>query len=289
MRPLGKKKDKKPAPFLYRFSLMREPDERQLLYGRLSKPVLVWAVVVAAAVLVAVIYCLIALTPVRTLIPGYPNAASKAAAVQNAIKIDSLESLMTRWDIYAENLRRVVDGDAPLSVDSVMRERSSAPSDTAAIDADALAKSDSLLRAVVSEEEQFDLSGTERRLPVEGLHFFTPLRGVVSRQFDPVLHPYVDITAPAGSVVMSVLDGTVIFTDWSEEGMYTIVIQHQQDLISIYMHNQTLLKGVGDRVSAGSPVALLGSNVSLSNSGDHLHFEMWHAGEALDPALYISF
>lgn len=255
--------------------------------GRISRPVLVWTVSVAALVVIAVVYCLIAFTPVRTLIPGYPNAASKATAVQNAIKIDSLESLMSRWNIYAENLRRVVDGESPLAIDSVMRTQPSSPADTSGISA--LAGRDSLLRAVVAEEEQFDLSGTPKSLPVEGLHFFTPLKGVVSRAYDPVLHPYVDVTAPAGSVVVSVLDGTVIFTDWSDEGMYTIAVQHGQDIISIYRHNQKLLKSVGDRVGAGVPIALLGGNVSLSNSGDHLHFELWHAGEALNPALYISF
>lgn len=283
---MSKKKEDKPR-FLYRFSFIREPDEEKLLDGRISRPVLVWTVSVASVVVIAVVYCLIAFTPLRTLIPGYPNAASKATAVQNAIKIDSLESLMSRWDIYAENLRRVVDGESPLAIDSVMRKQPSAPADTSGISA--LAGRDSLLRAVVAEEEQFDLSGTPKNLPVEGLHFFAPLKGVVSRAYDPVLHPYVDVTAPAGSVVVSVLDGTVIFTDWSDEGMYTIAVQHGQDIISIYRHNQKLLKSVGDRVGAGVPIALLGGNVSLSNSGDHLHFELWHAGEALNPALYISF
>ncbi len=283
---MSKKKEDKPR-FQYRFSFIREPDEEKLLDGRISRPVLVWTVSVAAVVVIAVVYCLIAFTPLRTLIPGYPNAASKATAVQNAIKIDSLESLMSRWNIYAENLRRIVDGESPLAIDSVMRTQPSSPMDTSGISA--LAGRDSLLRAVVAEEEQFDLSGTPKNLPVEGLHFFTPLKGVVSRAYDPVLHPYVDVTAPAGSVVVSVLDGTVIFTDWSDEGMYTIAVQHGQDIISIYRHNQKLLKSVGDRVGAGVPIALLGGNVSLSNSGDHLHFELWHSGEALNPALYISF
>lgn len=283
---MSKKTEDKPRP-LYRLVLSREPDGKRLLDRKLSKPVAVWTVAVAVVVSIAAIYAAIAFTPLRTLVPGYPNAASRAVAVQNAIKIDSLESLMGRWNIYAENLRRVVEGGKPLDVDSVMRTRSTPRPDTA--DTERLAGRDSLLRTVVIEEEQFDLSGKRRSMPMEGLHFFTPLHGVVSKGYDPVLHPYVDVTAPSGSVIVSVLDGTVIFTDWSDEGMYTITIQHQQDVISIYRHNQKLLKGVGDRVTAGSPIALLGSNVSLSNVGDHLHFELWHAGEALDPTLYISF
>jgi len=89
-------------------------------------------------------------------------------------------------------------------------------------------------------------------------------------------------------VVAAVLDGTVINAGWSDDGGFTIMIQHEDNLISIYKHNQTLLKRTGDRVTAGTPVALVGNTGSLS-TGDHLHFELWYRGEAVDPSRYISF
>ena len=64
--------------------------------------------------------------------------------------------------------------------------------------------------------------------------------------------------------------------------------QHLNDIISIYKHNQKLLRKTGDKVKAGSPIALVGSTGSLS-SGDHLHFELWYKGEAVDPTKYINF
>ena len=120
------------------------------------------------------------------------------------------------------------------------------------------------------------------------MHFFTPLKGVVSQGYDPLLHPYIDITAPANSVVMSVLDGTVINAGWSDDSGYTIQIQHSDDIVSIYKHNQKLLKKTGDKVTAGSPVALVGNTGALT-TGDHLHFELWYRGEAVDPTKYINF
>lgn len=102
------------------------------------------------------------------------------------------------------------------------------------------------------------------------------------------MHPYIDITAPANSVVMSVLDGTVIGAGWSDDSGYTIQIQHSNDIVSIYKHNQKLLKRTGDKVSAGSPVALVGNTGALT-TGDHLHFELWYRGEAVDPTKYIKF
>jgi murein DD-endopeptidase MepM/ murein hydrolase activator NlpD len=141
----------------------------------------------------------------------------------------------------------------------------------------------------VNAEEQFGVSGTARReLPIEGIHFFCPMKGVVSEGFDMVLHPAMDITAPKGTSVMAVLDGTVISAGWNDETGYSIVLQHEGDIISIYRHNQKLLRKTGDKVSAGTAIALVGSTGSLS-TGDHLHFELWYKGTAVDPARFISF
>ena len=235
----------------------------------------------------AAVYCVIAFTPVRTFIPGYPDAHSKRAAIQNAIRIDSLENVIYRWELYSENLRRVVEGEEPLKIDSLIN--ASRSSSRQISDEATLTLKDSLLRQQVRKEEQFDISGTEKRnLPIEGLHFFTPLKGVVSQGYDQAVHPYIDITAPSGSVVKAVLDGTVINDSWSEDTGYTVQIQHDGDIISIYKHNEKLLKKTGDKVTAGSPIALVGNTGKLS-TGEHLHFELWYKGETVDPTRYISF
>ena len=84
------------------------------------------------------------------------------------------------------------------------------------------------------------------------------------------------------------LDGTVIFAGWSDESGHTIQIQHEGDIVSIYKHNEKLLKKAGDKVTAGSPIALVGNTGELT-TGDHLHFELWHKGQTVDPTLYIKF
>ena len=238
-------------------------------------------------VTISAIFCLIAFTPVRTLIPGYPDARTKHDAIQNAIRIDSLVNVITKWELYSENLRRVIDGQEPLKIDSLMEvKRNSA---LTAAQVKEIAEKDSLLRKEVTDEDKFDIkSNSSRTLPIEGMHFFTPLKGVVSQGYDKALHPYIDITAPGNSVVMAVLDGTVISDGWTDTEGYTIRIQHEGDIISVYKHNQKLMKKTGDKVTAGAPIAILGGTGSLSD-GDHLHFELWHKGEAVDPTKYISF
>ena len=271
----------------FRLTLVDDDTHDKLWSRKFTRMGALVTVITTVVVTITVIFCLIAFTPIRTLIPGYPDARTKHDAIQNAIRIDSLVNVLTKWELYSENLRRVVDGQDPLKIDSLMEiTKGSAPR---TLDSKELAGKDSLLRKEVADEDRFDIkSNTSRTLPIEGMHFFTPLKGVVSQGYDKALHPYIDITAPGNSVVMSVLDGTVISAEWTDSEGYTIRIQHEGDIISVYKHNQKLMKKIGDKVSAGAPIAILGGTGSLSD-GDHLHFELWHKGEAVDPTKYISF
>lgn len=272
---------------IFRLRLTEDTRDKHLLSVIFTKTEFFVAVVSFIVMLSALIFSLIAFTPIRTFIPGYPDAMTKRAAIQNAIRMDSLETVIYRWELYAENLRRVVDGQEPVKIDDLVNQRRKDRENQA--DADYLRSRDSVLREEVKKEEMFDISGKKHRdLPIEGMLFFTPLKGVVSQGYDPVVHPFIDVTAPAGSVIKAVADGTVIYDGWSEDTGYTIQIQHGSDIVSIYKHNQKLLKKTGDKVSAGSPIALVGNTGKLT-TGDHLHFELWHRGESVDPAKYINF
>lgn len=270
-----------------RIALIDDTTHQHLVTLHFTRTALFITIVTVLVVVCAAVYSLIAFTPVRTFIPGYPDARSKRAAIQNAITIDSLENVIFRWELYSENLRRAVEGEEPVKIDSLIKAKNNTKAES--LDMDAIARQDSLLREHVKEEEQFGISERERRdLPIEGLHFFAPLKGVVSQGYDPVIHPYIDIAAPEGSVVKATLDGTVIFAGWSDEAGHTIQIQHDGDIVSIYKHNEKLLKKAGDKVTAGSPIALVGNTGELT-TGDHLHFELWHKGQTVNPTLYIKF
>lgn len=278
-------KDNRPSRF--RLVIIDDDTHQHLFKLRFSKTTGTVAIISFLVMFTALIASIIAFTPVRTFIPGYPDARSKRAAIQNALRIDSLENVIFRWELYTENLRRTIEGEEPLKIDSIIN--ASRSTQAAEVDMKELAQKDSLLRMNVKEEEEFGISDRDKRdLPIEGMHFFTPLKGVVSQGYDPAIHPYIDITAPAGSVVKATLDGTVIYAGWSDEAGNTIQIQHEGGIISIYKHNEKLLKKVGDKVTAGSPIALVGGTGSLS-TGEHLHFELWHNGESIDPAMYINF
>ncbi len=270
----------------FRLALIDDQTHEQFLTLHFSRASFLVAIVSVVVIFSAAIFAIVAYTPVRVFIPGYPDEGSKRAAIQNAIKVDSLENEIYKWELYSENLRRTVEGREPLKIDSIINARKA---EVVPTDATALQKQDSLLRQQVKQEEQFEISSRAKRaLPIEGMHFFTPVKGVISQGYDPDFHPYIDITAPSGSVVKAVLDGTVISAQWNEETGNSIQIQHSGDIVSIYRHNEKLLKKTGDKVTAGTPIALLG-NTGTTTTGPHLHFELWHNGQSIDPTSYISF
>ncbi|MBQ9891541.1 MAG: M23 family metallopeptidase [Bacteroidales bacterium] len=264
----------------YRLSVIDDVSHRRLRSVRFTPSAAVIAVLSVTAVAFAVFFALIAFTPLRTFIPGYPDQNTKRTAVQNAIRIDSLETEILRWELYTENLRRVVEGEAPVSLDSLIKVNPARADEPVS----ASHPADSALRSAVMKEEQFDLSGRERQLPLQGMHFFVPVKGVMSRPFEAAVHPGVDITSPAGAMVMAVLDGTVVFACWDDRDGQTVILQHSTDLLSVYRHGGKALCKVGDKVRAGAPVA-----VSAGSPGEYIHFELWYRGQVVDPSQYISF
>jgi len=282
------KPDKNKKNRSFRLALVDAVSHERLWSIKYTRTAMIIAVVSFFVIVVVGIYSLIAFTPVRSLIPGYPGAISRRQAVQNALRIDSLETRILQWELYAENLRRVVSGAEPIRMDSLILHTEGATREE--VDARFLMLRDSLLRVDVEQEEQFGLSGTSprRNLPIEALSFFTPVKGVVSDVFEPAVHPWIDVTAPAGSMVLSVLDGTVVYTGWEEESGSILAIQHSGDLLSIYKNNEKLLRKAGDVIKAGTPIGVLASSSSLTK-GDHLHFELWYEGTAVDPEKYIKF
>ena len=277
------KPDKKTRNF--RLTLVDAGSHERMWSIRLSRSNLLVGGISAAVVLLLLVFSLIAFTPLRTFIPGYPDASSRRQAVQNVLRIDSLQIRILQWELYTENLRRVVAGEAPIWLDTLIVSSQGARTVS---DARYLAIRDSLLRLDVAQEEQFDISaGVRRNLPIEALSFYTPVKGVVTKTYGRQ-HPWVDVTAPAGTTVMAVLDGTVVYAGWEQDTGYCLILQHGSDLLSVYKNNQKLLHRSGDVVKAGTPVAMLASSSSLTK-GDHLRFELWYKGASVDPSQYIKF
>lgn len=91
--------------------------------------------------------------------------------------------------------------------------------------------------------------------------------------------------AGEGTEVRAVAAGTVVFADWLRGYGNLLIIDHEDDFLSVYGNNQTLLAAVGQKVGAGKTVATVGASGGQEESG--LYFELRHRGQAFDPAQWL--
>lgn len=281
------KEAKKQPDRKYLFAILDDDthDFRFIIRG--TKHAAIFAVAGSLALICIITFCLVAFTPLKRIMPGYPSYSTQREAVENAAMVDSLENRMRIMTLQLTNIRRIIAGEEPMPLDSLLSKNGVESTEITAEAMDHHA--DSILREKIDSIEKYNLrpSGAEPRL--EGLIFFPPVKGVVTEKYNPAKgHPFIDIAVQNNSAVCAVLDGTVIAAYWTDDTGYNIQIQHNNDLISIYKHNTRLLKKVGEKVSAGTTISLAGDAGSIS-TGSHLHFELWHKGEPIDPSLYINF
>lgn len=239
--------------------------------------------------LVVLTIYLVAFTSLREYIPGYTNLALPKQIYELQLKVDSLEIESRNRGLYIDNLKRILtDGDffeepAPIYsskpyYDTITLRHSAA---------------DSLLREEYESQTQFTLYPsnmfTYPTVNIGNIYFFSPVNGIITRKYNPIQsHFGVDIVANPNEAIKSILDGTVIFSDWTLETGYIICIQHQHQLVSVYKHNSNLLKQQGSIVKAGETIAIIGQSGELQ-TGPHLHFELWYDGKPVDPEEFISF
>jgi murein DD-endopeptidase MepM/ murein hydrolase activator NlpD len=231
---------------------------------------------------------IIAFTNLREYIPGYADVGMKRNLIFLNLKTDSLTQKIIAQQQYINNLNQVINGKAGAFSDADTN------TNTTLIDSVTPQKSaaDSQLRHLIEAQDQFDLdfiSQQKQQSGIAGFSYFTPISGTITETFNPALkHFGVDVVAAPNEAVKSTLDGTVVFAGFTSATGYVIAVQHGGNLFSIYKHNAGLLKSVGDFVSAGDAIAIIGNSGELSN-GPHLHFELWYNGSAVNPVDYMSF
>lgn len=277
----------------FRLVVLNDETYEERLSFRLSRLNVFVVVGTTAIILIVLTTFLIAFTPLREYIPGYTDVTLSRRVNSLLAKTDSLERITSQQNAFLGNLRDVIEGREVHS--DTMNGLNSAE----AIDYENITYSrsveDSLLRAEYENEASYDLYYDENEDQLfalaskSNLTFFTPLKGIITSDFDLGLEHYgIDIVSPQNEAVKAALDGTVLFANWTVETGHIIALQHQGNFISIYKHNSVLLKQQGNFVKAGEAIAIVGESGELS-TGAHLHFELWNNGTPVDPKEYIAF
>ena len=272
--------------YKYKLSVINETSYEEVFNFRLSQLHVLTALSVLAVILVVLTILLIAFTDLREFIPGYPDGNMRQMIAQNALRVDSLENELLKRDRFFKSIRLVLNGGDTTSLERSREDTARYRNDTIRFQ---ISEQENEFRASIEERERFNLSLGMKEQNHDYYHFFPPVEGIVTQSFDEKKRHYgTDIVAKANAKVAAVLDGVVIFTDWTVKTGYVIQVQHTNDLISVYKHNSILLKKQGDYVRAGEVLGVVG-NTGEESSGPHLHFELWRAGNPLNPENFIKF
>ena len=208
-------------------------------------------------------------------------------------KVDSLSDQADKKELMIRNLQTMIRGETVVPV--IQRDSSnrnvSFQDLNKEIDLSQIAPADSQFRKDF-EASGFELSGVSvtKDIELQEMFFFDPVEGgVISSPYNAKEdHFGTDIVAKKDEPVKAIADGTVILADNNLDDGYVIAIQHSSNLISIYKHNSALLKKVGNFVTAGEIISIMGNTGNLS-SAPHLHFEIWFNGNPVNPEDFVSF
>ena len=221
--------------------------------------------------------------------PRHAQMVANRQVVELSMKIDSLEAEVQNKDVFIENVRRIIAGEEIEENYGGSVESELQPAELS----ENLQPIDSQFRASFEDSELSDITAlpitvSSSIYELRDLYLFSPLDGLVTDGFNPKIDHYgVDIVSKENEPIRSVADGVVILSSWTLDGGYILAIQHSGNLISVYKHNSELFKNVGNFVAAGEVVATIGNTGELT-SGPHLHLELWHNGNPVNPQEYIA-
>ena len=264
--------------FKFRVSVLNENTLNEVWHIRLSRAGVILMATGLFIIIFALISVLIWFTPLNRYLPGY-NANLRSDIVEQVARVDSLGEQVHLQKQYIEAMRSVLAGE--ISTDTVM-----------SLDSLAIVQREQLLEAKNAvtegflnqyeqkEREQLILFNQPQSVPV--VTMFRPARGIVKQQFSERDHRYGIVLETADKQpVASVLTGTVVAAMPSVTDKWCIIIQHENDYISIYKNMSKPRYTVGDKVDTGTIVGATAANV--------LTFELWQKGHPINPQNMIIF
>lgn len=271
----------------YRLVILNSENFEERLTFKASRISVFIFVFSSIIILVGGTSAVISFTPLREYIPGYTSSDIRKKVVELNEMSDSLLIKLEQNQKYLANIKNIV---ADFPVEQPLQDSISNTDFKQDIVFEKNIE-DSLLRVQVESEEKFNIFSNNKieSNEIYNVLFFKPVDGIVIEKFDQEKsHLGIDVVSKENELIKSTLDGVVMFSNWTAETGNVIAVMHKNNLVSIYKHNSTLLKKEGDKVVAGDAIAIIGNSGKWS-SGPHLHFELWHKGEAINPEQYILF
>ena len=268
----------------FRFAIINDNSLEEVFNIKFSRARLLWLTAAILLAISVIFVLLLGYTPLRNLIPGKSKTHVQNELIMMIQKADSLEKSLGNYSLYTKNLKKVLSDSVSLdSVQDLFREGFTVKEFDFKPSVE-----DSILRAEVEAEESISLNSNLKEKKLNSF-FMKPVDGLITEGFNKKIgHFGVDVVSKKGAFISSIDDGMVLFSSWTHEFGYVLVIKHQNSFISFYKHNSEVFKSKGDYVKSGETIAIIGNSGKYS-TGPHLHFELWKGSSPVNPVNYILF
>lgn len=272
----------------YRLVILNDNSFAEKFSLRLSPLSIIILISSVTILMTALVISLVAFTPLREYIPGYGNVNDRKDILLLSSKADSLESTLAAKDWYLQNLIDVFSGKTEGKTPKQLKDSTGKYEK---INTKPSAEDEKLRKDIETNQlaSTSDKVSANKLSSLNHFFFFTPIQGIVTTSYNlSDEHLGTDIVAKEDDLIKATLDGTVIFAGYTSDDGFVIQIQHSNNLTSVYKHNSSINKKVGDFVKAGEPIAVIG-NSGENSKGAHLHFELWYNGLSINPQDYVVF
>ena len=270
----------------YKIVVSNEETFEEKLSFRTNKINVFFVLFLYSILLIVFTISIVFFTQLREMVPGYSSTDLLNQAIYLTKKTDSLENELELNNKFYKSIESVLSGraDEIIYKDTLVLDNNLEDSEQQAVFPNS---EDSILRRYVEKEDKFNL--TKNELVIENKMFVSPIKGEITQQFDPSNNHFaLDLSADVGTPVKAVLDGKIIFSEWSVDTGYVLIVDHGDNIISVYKHNSKSLKEQNIFVKAGEVIAYSGNQGALS-TGPHLHFELWKNGTPINPEPLFNF
>lgn len=279
-----------------RFHLLIREDatQREVFSFKLSPRNIFVVVTLSAFTLILLTGLLIAFTPLGIYVTGWRHHDEYRKYREMAHRVDSVEILLAQNQQYIDNFYRILNDEVmPDEMEKVEEDGERPTVGQEELEAHTEAElalreeSADLIKTLMVKQATEEVA-VNRRADISSLFMQPPTTGTIIGYYNVAQNQYgLDIANRPGTLITSAGDGMVVFAGFDAMDGNVLIIQHHDNVISIYKHNRVLLKTAGTKVSAGEPIAEMGHSGTTAK-GTHLHFELWHNGFPLNPLDYLT-
>ena len=228
-------------------------------------------------------YLLLSYTGLNYLLPKSATIESQSEILKTVEEVDRLAEKINFQERYIRNLQNVILGKS--KIDSIFEITDDDMHSFSIFEIDTTLREE---ENVLSQEIEARQKVIQSQNNYDSQYMVDPVKGKISQNFNKIDHPAVDIVTKKDAPILSIYDGFVINSSYSDLDGWVVILKHINGFTSVYKHCKEVFIEVGDKVKGGDVIAVVGDSGRRS-SGPHLHFELWGSSGALNPKEYFSF